>query len=73
MEVTVNYKGIKLDLEGELIQAYSGGYEEESQLAEYETQELYINGVLVTSLFTEQQLTELDALAIETLNETDYV
>ena len=73
MEVTVRYKGIKLDLEGELIQAYNGGYEEESQIAEYETQELYINGVLVTNLFTEQQLTELDALAIETLNEIDYV
>ena len=69
MEVTVNYKGITLDLEGELIQAYKGSYEEQSMMAEYETQEVYAGGVLITNLFTEEHLTELDALAIETLNE----
>ena len=69
MEITVNYIGITLQLEGDLIQAYKGGYEEESQMVEFETQEVYTGGVLITNLFTEQQLTELDALAIETLNE----
>jgi len=69
MEVTVNYIGITLQLEGDLISSYSGGYEEESLLATFETQEVYAGGVLITNLFTEEQLTELDALAIETLNE----
>jgi len=69
MEVTVNYIGMTLQLEGDLISSYSGGYEEESLLASFETQEVYIGGVSVTNLFTEEQLTELDVLAIETLNE----
>jgi hypothetical protein len=69
MEVTVNYIGITLQLEGDVISSYSGRYEEESMLASFETQEVYIGGVLATNLFTEEQLTELDVLAIETLNE----
>tara|TARA_R110000765_G_scaffold34421_1_gene77987 strand:- start:1222 stop:1428 length:207 start_codon:yes stop_codon:yes gene_type:complete len=66
METTVNYKGITLELEGDLIQAYSGGYREESSMIDYETNTVYAGGVEITDLLTEEQLTDLDILAIET-------
>tara|TARA_R110000765_G_scaffold409396_1_gene507615 strand:- start:336 stop:548 length:213 start_codon:yes stop_codon:yes gene_type:complete len=65
MEVIVDYKGSILNLEGDLTQAYAGGYEEESQIISYETHEVYAGGVEITNLLNEMQLTELDELAIE--------
>ena len=68
MEATVDYKGSILNLEGDLTQAYAGGYEEESQMIAYETHEVYAGGVEITNLLSEVQLTELDELASEYLS-----
>ena len=67
MEITISYRGITLDLEGDLIQAYSGGYEEQSMMVCYEAHEVYAGGVLITNLLTEEQLTDIDELASESL------
>jgi|TARA_R110000765_G_scaffold26301_3_gene64271 hypothetical protein len=67
MEVTVIYRGSELELEGEYIQAYSGGREEESIQDYFETCCVYAGGVEITELFNDDQLVELDALAIEEL------
>ena len=66
MNTTIEYKGIKLDLEGDYIQAYRGGYNEQSYNDIYETHTVFINGVDVTNLLNEEQLTECDTLAVET-------
>ena len=66
MNTTIKYKGIKLDLEGDYVQAYSGGYNEQSHQDYYETHTVYVNGVDVTNLLNEEQLTECDSLAVET-------
>lgn len=65
--VTVNYRGVKLELEGDIIQAYTGRYTERSIGIEFETQEVYAGGVLITNLLTEDNLTELDVLASEVI------
>ena len=65
--VTVNYRGVKLELEGEIIQAYNGRYYERSMGIEFETQEVYAGGVLITNLLTEENLMDLDALAAEVI------
>ena len=65
--VTVNYRGVKLELEGDIIQAYTGRYTERSIGIEFETQEVYAGGVLITNLLTEENLTELDVLASEVI------
>ena len=66
MNTTIKYKGIKLDLEGDYIQAYSGGYTEQSHQAYYETHTVYVNGIDITDLLNREQLTECDSLAVET-------
>tara|TARA_R110000737_G_scaffold330902_1_gene346880 strand:+ start:623 stop:829 length:207 start_codon:yes stop_codon:yes gene_type:complete len=65
MTVTVEYKGLELQLEGHFIQAYHGGYEEESFSEEFETCEVYVEGVDIIDLFDEAQLRYLDSLAVE--------
>ena len=67
MDISISYRGIHLDLEGDYIQAYSGGYEEQSMMVCYETHEVYAGGVLITNLLTEEQLTDIDELASESL------
>ena len=67
MEVTVNYKGSELELEGDYIQAYSGGHEEESIADYFETCSVYAGEVEITELLSPDQLIELDALALENL------
>ena len=67
MEVTVNYKGSELELEGDYIQAYSGGHEEESIADYFETCSVYAGGIEITELLSPDQLIELDALALENL------
>ena len=66
MNTTIEYKGIKLDLEGDYIQAYSGGYNEQSYINEYVTHTVFVNGTDITNLLNEEQLTEYDTLAVET-------
>jgi len=66
MNTTIKYKGIKLDLEGDYIQAYSGGYNEQSYNDTYETHTVLVNGVDITNLLNEEQLTDCDSLAVET-------
>ena len=66
MNTTIKYKGIKLDLEGDYIQAYRGGYEAPSHQDYYETHTVFVNGVDITNLMNEEQLTECDTLAVET-------
>jgi len=66
MNTTIKYKGIKLDLEGDYIQAYNGGYTEQSHQDYYETHTVYVNGVDITDLLNEEQLSECDSLAVET-------
>ena len=68
MEVSVNYKGSELELEGDYIQAYSGGREEESISDYFETCCVYAGGVEITQLLNDDQLVELDALALENLH-----
>jgi len=65
--VIVKYRGIELQLEGDIIQAYDGRYNEMSVSVEFETQEVYAGGVLITNLLTEENLTDLDALAAESI------
>ena len=69
MEITVDYKGSILNLNGDLLNAYKGGYEEQSMMVSYETQEVYAGGVEITNLLTEEQLTDLDELASEYLRQ----
>ena len=66
MNTTIEYKGIKLDLEGDYIQAYRGGYNEQSYNDIYETHTVFVNGTDITNLLNEEQLTECDTLAVET-------
>ena len=66
MDTTIEYKGIKLDLEGDYIQAYRGGYNEQSYSDIYETHTVFVNGVDITNLLNEEQLTDCDSLAVET-------
>jgi len=66
MNTTIKYKGIKLDLDGDYIQAYKGGYNEQSYNDIYETHTVYVNGVDITNLLNEEQLNECDILAVET-------
>ena len=66
MNTTIKYKGIKLDLEGDYVQAYSGGYTEQSHQDYYETHTVYVNGIDITDLLNREQLTECDSLAVET-------
>lgn len=65
--VTVKYRGVKLELEGDIIHAYNGRHTERSMGLEFETQEVYAGGVLITNLLTEENLTDLDALAVEVI------
>ena len=65
--VAVNYRGMALELEGDIIQSYDGRYSERSIGIDFETQEVYAGGVLITNLLTEEDLTDLDALAIEVI------
>ena len=65
--LTVKYRGITLELEGDIIQAYDGRYNERSVGIDFETQEVYAGGVLITNLLTEENLTDLDALAVEVI------
>lgn len=65
MTVTVEYRGIELQLEGDFIQAYYGGREEESFSEEFETCEVYVEGVDIIDLFDDTQLRYLDSLAVE--------
>ena len=65
--VAVNYRGMALELEGDIIQAYDGRHSERSIGIDFETQEVYAGGVLITNLLTEEDLTDLDALAIEVI------
>ena len=66
MNTTIKYKGIKLDLDGDYIQAYKGGYNEQSYNDIYETHTVYVNSVDITNLLNEEQLSECDILAVET-------
>ena len=68
MEVTVNYKGSELELEGDYIQAYSGGHEEESIADYFETCCVHAGGIEITELLNDDQLNDLDALALENLD-----
>ena len=68
MEVTVNYKGSELELEGDYIQAYSGGHEEESIADYFETCSVSAGGIEITELLNDDQLNELDVLALENLD-----
>ena len=65
--ITVKYRGITLELEGDIIQAYNGRYEEMSMEIDFETQEVYAGGVLITNLLTGENLMDLDALAVEVI------
>tara|TARA_R110002072_G_scaffold179370_4_gene335424 strand:- start:1995 stop:2198 length:204 start_codon:yes stop_codon:yes gene_type:complete len=66
METTIKYKGVKLDLDGDYIQAYRGGYREQSHKDYYETHTVFVNGIDITNLLNEEQLNECDTLAVET-------
>lgn len=68
MNVTVNYKGSELELEGDYIQAYSGGHDEESISDYFETCCVYAGDVEITELLNEVQLNELDILALDKLD-----
>lgn len=67
MEVSVIYKGAELVLEGDYIQAYSGGREEESISDYFETCCVYAGGVEITELLSEEQLSALDAEVLDNL------
>ena len=67
MDVTVIYKGVELKLEGDYIQADSGGREEESVSDYFETCAVYADDVDITELMSEDQLAELDIQAIDKL------
>ena len=68
MEISIKYRGASLELEGDVMQAYSsGGYEEETMVIGFETTTVYAGGVEITDLLTEEQMTDLDTLAVENL------
>ena len=68
-EISIEYRGASLEIEGDILQAYSGRYEEESMMIGFETTDVYAGGVEITDLLTEEQMTDLDILAVEYLNE----
>ena len=69
-EISIEYRGSLLEITGDILQAYSsGGYEEESMMIGFETTDVYAGGVEITDLLTEEQMTDLDILAVEYLNE----
>ena len=67
MEVSVVYKGIELKLEGDFIQAYSGGRNEESIAETFETYAVFAGETEITDILTEECLAELDTEAINEL------
>ena len=68
-EISIEYRGASLELEGDILQAYSGRHEEMSMMIGFETSEVYAGDVKITDLLTEEQMTDLDILAVEYLNE----
>tara|TARA_R110000744_G_scaffold116893_1_gene218470 strand:- start:760 stop:966 length:207 start_codon:yes stop_codon:yes gene_type:complete len=68
MDTTIKYKGAELNLIGDYIQAHSGGYENESYGAFYETHTVYAGGINITDLLSEDQLNDCDELAKEMID-----
>ena len=67
MEVTVNYRGAILDLEGDFISACDGIWEEEPIGDSFETEKVMAGGIDITDILSFNQMDELDLLAIETI------
>ena len=62
MELTINYRGVTLEVGGDYIQAYSGGYDEESFSETFETNVVYVGGEDITSLMSYDMINELNML-----------
>ena len=67
MEVSVVYKGVELNLEGDFIQAYHGGRDEESMAETFETFAVFAGELEITDILTDDTLSELDVEAINNL------
>lgn len=69
MDISINYRGSQLDITGDASPRFAGGYQEQSLGITFETTDVYAGGIEITDLLTEEQLTDLDILAVEHLNE----
>tara|TARA_R100000951_G_C2626319_1_gene176115 strand:+ start:181 stop:390 length:210 start_codon:yes stop_codon:yes gene_type:complete len=65
--VTVNYRGIVLDLEGEHFVQTGRLWDEEPLSDSFETEKVLAGGIDITDLLDYNQLDDLDLLAIETI------
>ena len=68
-EISIEYRGSLLEITGDILQSYSGRYEEQSMMIGFETSEVHAGGIEITDLLTEEQMIDLDILAVEYLNE----
>ena len=66
--VTVNYKGIVLDLEGQHFVQVGRLWDEEPLGDSFETEKVLAGGVDITDLLNYDQLDDLDLLAMETID-----
>ena len=67
--VTVIYKGVEIELDGFYTQGEERTYYYPGSGSTYEIEMAYINGVEVIELFNFDQITDLENLAIEQIEE----
>ena len=65
MTLTINYDQIELECQGDMTEAYYGGYEEQSESRSFEVYKVMAGGVDITDLLREEIIEELEFLAIE--------
>jgi hypothetical protein len=66
--ITVDYRGITLELEGQYFTAVGSSWDEESLGDSFETYSVLAGGVDIVDIFSEDQLDELDQLGLEGLS-----
>ena len=65
MEFTIKYRGVALEIIGDPCSEEKGGWWSRSYGVEFETNTVYAGGVEITDLLSEEQLGDIDILAVE--------
>jgi len=65
MKVTVNYRGIYLEVEGTPYAAQGNGWDDEYEPAHFEAETISLEGVNICELISGDQWSDIEALAIK--------
>ncbi len=68
MNLTLQYRGINLELEGDFTEAYNGGWEEESFGNEFTVYEVRCGDTDIMDLLNDRTIEQLEKLALEKLS-----